>query len=84
MSVDLLAGGAVDAQPGDGPVPSGQVVVQFLQAVEAPALDGVVFDIAAAVFGDPVFLGMARPGRQRDKAPVPGKSGVDLGDVRII
>ena len=80
----LLPGGAVDRQPGDGAVPALQVGIQLLQAVEPPALEGVVLDVAAAVLGDAVFFRMAGPGRKRDETPVPGKGLVDLGEVRVI
>jgi hypothetical protein len=57
----------VDAQPGHGAVPAFKDGVQLLQAVEASALEGIVFDIAAAPLGDALLLGMGGSGRERSK-----------------
>ena len=80
---DLAARRAVNAQPRDGAIPVPQKRILRVEAVEAPALERVVFDVAAAALLLAVFLRAARLRRQRREAPVRGEREIDLVAVGI-
>ena len=79
----LAARRAVNAQPRDGAIPVPQKRILRVEAVEAAALQRVVFDVAAAALLLPVFLRVARLRRQRREAPVRGEREIDLVTVGI-
>src|ERR1700704_1753343 len=55
-----------------------------VQALEAVALQRVVFDVAATAFLLPIFLWPPRLRRQRGKAPVLRKRGEHVVDIGIV
>jgi hypothetical protein len=81
---DLSAGRAVNAQPGDRPIPLPQEGVVRVEAVEAPAFQRVGFDIAATALLLPVFLWGPRPDREGREAPVRGEGQIDVVAIGIV
>ena len=79
----LAARRAVNAQPRDGAIPVPQKRILRVEAVEASALERIVFDVAAAALLLPVFLRGARLRRQRREAPVRGEREIDLVAIGI-
>jgi len=57
---DLASRGAVDAQPRDRAIPVAQKRILRVEAVEATALERIVFDVATAALLLPVLLRAAR------------------------
>jgi len=70
---DLAPRGAVDAQPRGRAIPVPQKRILRVEAVEAPAFERVVFDVAATALLLPVFLRAARLRGQRGETPVRGE-----------
>src|SRR6202035_2151898 len=62
---DLAARGPVNAEPRDRAIPVPQERILRVETVEAPALEGVVFDVPAAALLLAVLLRAARLRRQR-------------------
>src|SRR5438132_2458049 len=81
---DLAASGAVNSELGRLPVPALEELVELLQALEAATLECVVIDVAAGPFLYTLLLGVARPGRQRDEAPVLSEGLVDLAQIWVV
>ena len=80
---DLAPRGAVDAKPRDCAIPLLQKRILRGEAVEAPAFQRIVFDVAAAALLLPVFLRAARLRGERGEAPVRGECEIDVVAVRI-
>jgi hypothetical protein len=85
MGPDLLARRSMDSQSRDRAIPSTQELVLLVEAVESPALESVVLDVAAAALLLAVLLRIARSRRQRCETPVLSEReirGVDVGVVQ--
>ena len=80
---DLAPRRAVNAQPRDRAIPVPQERILRVEAVEAAALQRVVFDVAATALLLAVFLRAARLRRQRREAPVRGEREIDVVAVGI-
>jgi hypothetical protein len=74
----------VNAESGNGAVSASQISIQLFKAVKTLALEGVVFDVAAASLSDAIFLRMPRPGWQGNKIVVFGKGDIELGNIRVV
>jgi hypothetical protein len=84
VGVDLLPSPPMDTHPGYGAVPVLEEGIQLLQTVKPSAFEGIVLEVVTATLNHTLFLRVTRPAGKRYKAPVLGKSSVQLIDIGVI